>query len=444
MHNIYKEICQNRRIDKEKSEKRIEKNWKEKRKIINETLIDAYNKKITVFINDIKHNPIILKEEKKFKTTREILYEETSNRILPNIDKKKNNKNNKKLNENRDIEKVHVKADGNITNDIKNNIERPSLNITFQQPSMRFKARTVLERIIDNIEKNTSNYINKDGLKEQIQKIGLIPNLNSQVNIKEKKNKPLFVKIRQRQSLENFQKMNKYFRDCSDNRKYKYISHLYESISNSNEVNSLGKDKKVTYSNMDIDVNNKSNINTSSFTQNEYEFKKRMKEYKEFLKERNNFYYNKNLLDLENLRSLSYMKNILYDKYNKKSHFKGVSQMINKIEKIPKKNEIINENTKKMTNLSEEDIIKKQSISSTLSPSINPFLIEINNQNEKSKLEYLKNLIETEKKENENRNSQIKNYNNDMSIEENNSEENWSLKKLLVDSNFYHKKYNCN
>ena len=136
-------------------------------------LVDNYEKRIKNFVIKLAENPIIVKKPKnKQLTSREEYYANNSNKI---IDKKGFSFKFYKTEKERIDE--YIKEKKSIDKYIKNNIKtkkRKSPETKLIQPSMRFKARTDLERVYDVLK--TRENINKDQkiVQNQLDKLGFV------------------------------------------------------------------------------------------------------------------------------------------------------------------------------------------------------------------------------------------------------------------------------
>lgn len=184
---------------------------------------------------------------------------------------KLNNSNKSKLNLTVDY--------NNISN--SNNILN---NITLQQPSMRFKPRTNLERIIDSIELNTPLILSRNNLKKQLLQLGLT-----------KENKSNNHGIKRRSSFIDINKCN--------------LTH--NRLNNNKEIN-----------NNSID-----NINNKIFNHSLKKVK-----IKDIVKNKNKFFIEETKNYINNLKKISDINRVVIDdNKNIKMHFKGVNEfLINK------------------------------------------------------------------------------------------------------------------
>ena len=135
-------------------------------------LINNYEKRINAFVLKMAEKPIIVKKERdKYLTTREELYAKTSNKIL---DKKGFVFTSYKTDKERigDFLKTKKIIDDYLSSYPKKKIKKPEA--TLIQPSMRFKARTDLERIYDSIQNHESIFKEKKLVQDQLLKMGFV------------------------------------------------------------------------------------------------------------------------------------------------------------------------------------------------------------------------------------------------------------------------------
>ena len=137
-------------------------------------LVDNYEKRIKNFIIKLAEKPIIVKKLKnKLLTSREDYYAKNSNKI---IDKKGFSFKFYKTEKERIDEYVNEKEkiDNYLAKNSKKKEKAKSLEVTLIQPSMRFKARSDLERVYD-ILKNRENF-NQDKkiVQKQLDNLGYI------------------------------------------------------------------------------------------------------------------------------------------------------------------------------------------------------------------------------------------------------------------------------
>ena len=136
-------------------------------------LVDNYEKRIKNFVLKLAEHPIIVKKNKdKYLTSREEFYASNSNKI---IDKKgfsfKFYKTEKvRINE-------YIKEKNKIDKYISRNVKpkrKKSPEIKLIQPSMRFKARTDLERVYDVLKTRESIYNDKKIVQNQLNQMGFV------------------------------------------------------------------------------------------------------------------------------------------------------------------------------------------------------------------------------------------------------------------------------
>ena len=136
-------------------------------------LVDNYEKRIKNYIIKLASNPIIVKKPKyKQLTSREEYYAKNANKIL---DKKGFSFKFYKTEKERIDEYINEK--NKIDNYLSKNAEkkvRKSPEIKLIQPSMRFKARTDLERVYDVLK--TREFINNDKkiVQKQLDNLGFV------------------------------------------------------------------------------------------------------------------------------------------------------------------------------------------------------------------------------------------------------------------------------
>ena len=136
-------------------------------------LVDNYEKRIKNFVLKLAQNPIIVKKHKNKKlTSREEYYANNSNKI---IDKKGFSFKFYKTEKERIDE--YIKEKNSIDNYITKNTKtkkRKSPETKLIQPSMRFKARTDLERVYDVIKTRENLYKDKKIVQNQLDKLGFV------------------------------------------------------------------------------------------------------------------------------------------------------------------------------------------------------------------------------------------------------------------------------
>ena len=226
-------------------------------------LLENYEKRITNFIINLAQKPIIVKKYKnKQLTSREEYYAKNTDKI---IDKKGFSFNYYKTEKQRIGEYINEKkAIDNYTQNNSKQKRKKSSKIKLIQPSMRFKARTDLERVYDILKTSGNIYKDKKLVQNQLDKLGFLSknieeykeddyddrenednkNINEIINEEEiidlneedKKKKILHNKIIQDRknmikrrklllSLENSQNVKK-----NDNEENKHIHHLREDL----------------------------------------------------------------------------------------------------------------------------------------------------------------------------------------------------------------------
>ena len=136
-------------------------------------LVDNYERRIKNYIIKLAERPIIVKKHKnKQLTTREEYYSKTSNKI---IDKKGFSFKYYKTEKERINEYINQKE--KIDNYLKKNYKpkrKKSPEVKLIQPSMRFKARTDLERVYDVLKNRENLYKDKKLVQNQLDKLGFV------------------------------------------------------------------------------------------------------------------------------------------------------------------------------------------------------------------------------------------------------------------------------
>ena len=136
-------------------------------------LVENYEKRIKNFVLKLAEKPIIIKKQKdKFLTSREEYYAKTSNKI---IDKKGFSFKFYKTEKER-IEE-YIREKNKIDNYLIKNTtvkKKKSPEVRLIQPSMRFKARTDLERVYDVLNSRESVFQDKKIVQNQLDKLGFI------------------------------------------------------------------------------------------------------------------------------------------------------------------------------------------------------------------------------------------------------------------------------
>ena len=136
-------------------------------------LIDNYEKRIKNFVLKLAEHPIIVKKNKdKYLTSREEFYANNSNKI---IDKKGFSFKYYKTEKERINEyiKERNKIDKYISRNAKTK-RKKTPEIKLIQPSMRFKARTDLERVYDVLKTRESIYNDKKIVQNQLNQMGFV------------------------------------------------------------------------------------------------------------------------------------------------------------------------------------------------------------------------------------------------------------------------------
>ena len=136
-------------------------------------LVDNYEKRIKNFVLKLAEHPIIVKKNKdKYLTSREEFYANNSNKI---IDKKGFSFKFYKTEKERINE--YIKEKNKIDKYISRNIKpkrKKTPEIKLIQPSMRFKARTDLERVYDVLKTRESMYNDKKIVQNQLNQMGFV------------------------------------------------------------------------------------------------------------------------------------------------------------------------------------------------------------------------------------------------------------------------------
>lgn len=136
-------------------------------------LVDNYEKRIKNFVLKLAEHPIIVKKNKdKYLTSREEFYASNSNKI---IDKKGFSFKFYKTEKERINE--YIKEKNKIDKYISRNVKpkrKKSPEIKLIQPSMRFKARTDLERVYDVLKTRESIYNDKKIVQNQLNQMGFV------------------------------------------------------------------------------------------------------------------------------------------------------------------------------------------------------------------------------------------------------------------------------
>ena len=128
-------------------------------------LINNYEKRINTFVLQMAENPIIVKKEKsKYMTTREELFADMSHKIL---DKKGFIFSTYKTDKERIKDYLEQKVE--LNKNYKNNKKKNIIEADIFKPTMRFKARTDLERVEETL-KETKSLNDKSFALNQINK----------------------------------------------------------------------------------------------------------------------------------------------------------------------------------------------------------------------------------------------------------------------------------
>jgi len=136
-------------------------------------LVDNYEKRIKNFVLKLAEHPIIVKKNKdKYLTSREEFYANNSHKI---IDKKGFSFKFYKTEKERIDE--YIKEKSKIDKYISRNVKpkrKKTPEIKLIQPSMRFKARTDLERVYDVLKTRESIYNDKKIVQNQLNQMGFV------------------------------------------------------------------------------------------------------------------------------------------------------------------------------------------------------------------------------------------------------------------------------
>ena len=219
-------------------------------------LVENYEKRIKNFVLKLAEKPIIVKKQKdKHLTSREEYYANNSNKI---IDKKGFSFKYYKTEKERINE--YIKEIKNIDNYITKNISkkkrRKSPEIKLIQPSMRFKARTDLERVYDVLKNRENFYKDKKIVQKQLDNLGFVSknyeefdDFDEDEEGEEEKNK---------KNLENFENDEKNKNLNSEERKRKILHNkiiqdrknmierrkIFLTLGNNNKIKNKDKENK--------------------------------------------------------------------------------------------------------------------------------------------------------------------------------------------------------
>lgn len=215
----------------------------------------------------------------------------------------KRNKTRKDSVENRYLDDSSVDSINEATN------EKVKL---LQQPSMRFKARTNLERIIDSIEANTSLTINKNNLKKQLKQYGLVAKsvYAKNENVKKKSISP----IRKKTSVNN---------NLIDKLEL-FREKMSKGDNNNNDLSKKILEGRITVDDKLLSFLQKKTESKANVIDEELD--NELKEAKK--KELHIKFEKKTIQDLNRIKEASSFKKIL-ESYNKKLHFKAASYYFN-------------------------------------------------------------------------------------------------------------------
>lgn len=142
-------------IEKSQEIQALERKKNERKMKNKERLIEKYNNRVKNFTLEMIHRPIKINDlEDPIQSTRALYYDETSNKILAGkgfvfsnyVTEKERLKS---LDDAKRKEKQRIES--NIQNNKSQNIEDKIMIGLIQQPQMRYKPRTQLERIVENL-----------------------------------------------------------------------------------------------------------------------------------------------------------------------------------------------------------------------------------------------------------------------------------------------------
>ena len=280
----------------------------------------------------------------------------------PQIKKKKfrskiKTENNKKSNENLNSVKL-LKNNFLLTNDELKNVDYFIKNGIIIQPQMRFKARTDLERVYENLIDNYDKNEEKEVLNRQLKNI----NLNSFQTPKD------LIKIKKNHFNKIEKKNEKFNKEKEQNLSKNFLKYGYEII-DQNKYNNNNNNNKINHK-------NKNDL----------------------------FYIPKNLIFkpwIKN-KNLNIEAEKILNSYHMKTHFKAAEEIAeNKLKtkekKENKKNFSLDENENEFFNSKERFFISKNEINDSYNNNIvyenytknlNPFL-----EKESDKIEYNKNNL---------------------------------------------------
>ena len=218
-------------------------------------LVQNYEKRINNFIIKLAENPVIVKKQKnKNLTSREEYYAKNSNKI---IDKKGFSFKYYKTERERIDEYIKEKnsIDKYITKNSPKKKRKKSPEVKLLQPSMRFKARTDLERIYDVIKTRENIYKDKMMVQKQLDKLGFVSknyeefddededeeeNKKKLYNLEnDEKNKNLSSEERKRRMLHN--------KIIQDRKNMIERRRIFLTLGNSNKIKKKNKENKPIY-----------------------------------------------------------------------------------------------------------------------------------------------------------------------------------------------------
>lgn len=188
-------------ISEEKSQEiqALERKKKDRKLKYKERMIEKYNNRVKNFTLEMIHKPIKITDlEDPIQSTRALYFDETSNKILAgkgfvfsNYETEKERL--KSLDDAKKREKLRIES--SIQNHKSQNIEDKVMIGLIQQPQMRFKPRTQLERIVENLmNHNIISNNEKKAYDRQLKGASLKENLHNGVELITAENLHLFNK----------------------------------------------------------------------------------------------------------------------------------------------------------------------------------------------------------------------------------------------------------
>ena len=183
MYNFYIYQKQTEKKNKLKSDEIKKISSEKKHKLKRNKLVEKYKQRINKFIFGLIKEPIIIHDylNKVENTRKDLMNENFSNGWNTNFVYHNFNTDRERIEH---LLKERKLVQENLDKIIKRNIEieekKNKNKIIFEQPEMRFKPRTDLERIVETINKYTYNSKNNKIIQEQIKRM----NINSIKKIK--------------------------------------------------------------------------------------------------------------------------------------------------------------------------------------------------------------------------------------------------------------------